>query len=268
MPHCSQPFLEKPIERIMSILNIGLQCVGVMRSKGSEQFELSIGNSNSIKELRNNCFPFKDEVAKSLKPTVDLLNAIIKRLKLKGEDLDVFDAATESEIESFWEILLQIDSSLTITDTTQKAIKDKIDLKQFLKHCCVSSHYSFQIKKCQTIECAICKPIKISPEIFSTIHYLPNPVPGADDHYKGFEEVYGESPTDKHRPSIQSKQRRSIAFSPSQQHVKNVGPLVQCEECEKWRLLFCKHKFKPDELSKLKKTLEEVSYSCGATSMI
>ena len=47
--------------------------------------------------------------------------------------------------------------------------------------------------------------------------------------------------------------------------MKNVGLLVQCEECEKWRLLFCKHKLKPDELSKLKKILEEVSYSCGAT---
>ena len=45
--------------------------------------------------------------------------------------------------------------------------------------------------------------------------------------------------------------------------MKNVGLLVQCEECEKWRLLFCKHKLKPDELSKLKKILEEVSLLWG-----
>jgi len=85
------------------------------------------------------------------------------------------------------------------------------------------------------------------------------PTPGADDHYKGFEEVYGENPADKHRPSIRLKRQRSLSFSPSQQHVKNVGLLVECEE---WRLLFCKHKLKPDILEKI---LEDVSYMCGAT---
>ena len=32
-----------PVERIMSIINLGLQGVGVMRTAGSEQFEKSIG---------------------------------------------------------------------------------------------------------------------------------------------------------------------------------------------------------------------------------
>ena len=138
------------------------------------------------------------------------------------------------ENDTFW--------SKCSADTMKKAIKDKTRLKQFLEHCCASSHYSFQIKKCGKIKCIVCRPIKINSETFPTIHYLPNPVPGAHDHYKGFEEVYGESPMDKHRPSIQSKQQRSLNFSPSQQHVKNVELLVQCEECGKWRLLFCKHK--------------------------
>jgi len=81
------------------------------------------------------------------------------------------------------------------------------------------------------------KFVKFTVEVDSKSSTSGNPAPGADDHYKRFEEVCGENPTDKHRPSIQLKQQ-SLSFSPSQQHVKNVGLLVQCEECEKWRLLF------------------------------
>ena len=46
----------------MSILNIGLQCVRTMRAKGSEQFKLALSSSNNLKELRNACAPFQDEV--------------------------------------------------------------------------------------------------------------------------------------------------------------------------------------------------------------
>lgn len=71
----------------------------------------------------------------------------------------------------------------------------------------------------------MCKPVRMDPGVFAALHYLPLPVPGSDDHYKSFEEVYGESEasTDKYRPSLQQKKRKASSFSPSQQHVKNVG---------------------------------------------
>ena len=36
--------------------------------------------------------------------------------------------------------------------------------------------------------------------------------------------------------------------------------LVQCEECDKWRLIFCKHKLTHQEVSNLE---EESVYTCG-----
>jgi len=42
---------KNPVERIMLILNVDLQCVGVMRSKASEEFQFSISNSSSVKEF-------------------------------------------------------------------------------------------------------------------------------------------------------------------------------------------------------------------------
>lgn len=46
--------------------------------------------------------------------------------------------------------------------------------------------------------------------------------------------------------------------------MKNVKLLVQCEECDKWRLLFCKHKLNV-EVFRLENVVDEVSYSCGVT---
>ena len=203
----------------------------------------------------------------TLQPVIDLLKSIIHRLQLKGEKFDTYDAADDDEIEAFWEILEQIDETLTMSDTTKKAIKGKQDLLRFIDHCCVVTHYSFQIKKCGKIDCTVCKPVRMDPAVFASLHYLPNPVPGSDDHYKSFEEVYGQSEalTEKHRPSLQQKKRKATSFSPSQQHVKNVGLLLQCEECDKWRLLFCKHKLTVQEVSDLQSILDDISYTCGTT---
>ena len=40
-----------PVEHIMSIGNLSLQFVGVMRQKGHDEFENSIVTSNSLKDI-------------------------------------------------------------------------------------------------------------------------------------------------------------------------------------------------------------------------
>ena len=257
-----------PVERLMSIINLGFQSVGLMRSKLSDDFELKIKNCHSLKELRTTCISSQKDVSESLQPAINLLKSIIHRLQLKGEKFDTYDAADENEIESFWEILEQVDETLTSSDTTKKAIKNKKNFLHFIDHCCQVSHYSFQVKKCGKPDCTTCKPVRMDPVVFDSLHFLPNPVPGLDDHYKSFEEVYGQSDalSDKHRPSLQQKKKKkATSFSPSQQHAKNTGVLLQCEDCDKWRLLFCKHKLSVQEVSDLQSILDDVSYTCGTT---
>ena len=41
---------KNPVERIMSLLNIGLQCVGLMRVKMSDKFESVVQNCNNCIE--------------------------------------------------------------------------------------------------------------------------------------------------------------------------------------------------------------------------
>ena len=130
------------------------------------------------------------KVEESLAPQIQLLH-IMKRLRLKGKAFKVYEAATSDEVSVFWEILLQIDISLTEQDTTKRAIKNKTDLQKFLDHCCVFRHYSFLIKKCGSDDCDVCKPVRLPAECFSTLHFLPDPTPAEDGYYLSFEKAYG-----------------------------------------------------------------------------
>ena len=73
------------------------------------------------------------KVDETLAPQIELLHDIMKRLQLKGQPFEVYEAAMDNEISAFWEILLQIDSSLSEQDTTKHAIKNKSDLQNFLE---------------------------------------------------------------------------------------------------------------------------------------
>ena len=105
---------------------------------------------NSIAQLRRVGEPYKDEVQKSLEPTVTLLSStcILEHLQVKEKKFKVFNSSSDGDIQNFWEVLQTVDSTLSRDDTTKKDIKDKVDLKTFFDHCCQARHYSFSIKKC------------------------------------------------------------------------------------------------------------------------
>ena len=42
---------KNPVERIMSIVNLGLQCVGIMRKEGNTDFERSIKHANNLEQV-------------------------------------------------------------------------------------------------------------------------------------------------------------------------------------------------------------------------
>ena len=90
-------------------------------------------------------------------------------------------------------------------------------------------------------------------ERFKGIHFLPDPIMGSDDHYIPFTDAYGTITSENERPFlIQRRKIKTLTYSPSEQHARNAGVLVQCDECEKWRLLFCKCKLSARERTQLK----------------
>ena len=52
-------------------------------------------------------------------------------------------------------------------------------------------------------------------------------------------------------------------FSPSEQHVRNADIMLQCENCDKWRLLFATKKLPVREKDQLTQILQSVEYTCG-----
>ena len=72
-----------PVERIMAVVNLGLQCIGVMRSEGSADFEKTVKSCKNMKDICTKCGTLKEDVADSLKQPINLLESIPIRLELK-----------------------------------------------------------------------------------------------------------------------------------------------------------------------------------------
>ena len=256
-----------PVERIMSILNLGFQTVGLMRNQVDEASEAKIATCNNLKQLRQVAQSqpaFTEEVLDSIAPVKILLSDIITRLQLKGKPFGVYAAASEEEIEEVWNALHQIDSSLKYGDTYRKAsLKSHPSLCEFISHCCQIRHYSFCVKKCGSSSCSICKPPRLPLDVFSKVHFIPDPVPDADGHYKEFKNVYGTATTEKHRPSLQKRpvRTKTLPFVASVQHARNTSLVVQCEECEMWRLLYSPFKLSSPQRQQLSTCLEEYTFT-------
>ncbi|PKC16321.1 hypothetical protein RhiirA5_407139 [Rhizophagus irregularis] len=143
----------------MSILNLGLQCVGLMCQEMDVELEEIMSKCNSMNDIRKMA-----EKTSSLK-----------------EELD---------IDILWNSMLQLDpSTLTKNNRNWANIKNK-PISNFFNHCCRSRSYFFSIKKCGKDDCEICLPIRSPQDIFNTLDHLPDPVPANNEHYKNFSDVY------------------------------------------------------------------------------
>ena len=90
---------------------------------------------------------------------------------------------------------------------------------------------------------------------------------GPNDHYVQLADAYGTSTTENDRPPlIQRRKIKTLTYSTSEQHACNTGVVVQCDECDKWRLLFSKCKLTARQRNELEGIIADVSYSCGATT--
>ena len=224
----------------MSTLNLGLQCEGLMREKGDADFEAEVAKCNSLVALRDAAdrVPnFRSSALDSMAHVKSFLTMLLGRLELKRKQFSSYASCTEVDIDSMWSELSAVDSSLKKDESmSKKSLPSKHGLVAFLNHCCTCRHYSFQIKKCGSDTCNMCKQVKLPKEVFDTLHVLPDPVPGEDGHYKNLDELLGTETDGSHRPSLQKtpKRKKTLPFSVSLQHVKNVDLMLQCDKCAMW----------------------------------
>ena len=261
---------KNPVERVMSVLNLGLQSVGLARAEIPEAtLEQEVAMCNTLSELRKIATKnsgFISAVQDSLSPVKALLSNIFSRICLHDQVIRMFTNATTAEISDFWSTLLIIDSSLKEgVQYTKKNVEKCAGAMEFMSHCCHSSHYSFDILKCGIASCSLCRPVRLPMDTFKMLHHLPHPMPGEDDHYAPFADVFGRPTTEEHRPSLKQKPKKnSLPLSASVQHVKNTEMMVQCNECCMWRLIYSKYKLKKEQIIKLQAVLDNFTYTCGS----
>ena len=259
-----------PVERMMSILNLGLQAVALAREKMPEEMEAEAARCNSLKTLRalaERNGEFRGASMDSIAPVKLLLTDIAQRLELKEKKFIVFTAAPQYELDALWTTILAIDKEFRVNHTDKVSAKDLTEsLRNFMSHCCVQRHYFFDILKCGDEDCEVCLPPRLPPSEFEKLHHLPDPHPSTDDHYKSFSEVFGTDTSEQYRPSMKAKPRKekTLPFYPSVQHVRNAEMMLLCEECEMWRLIYAKRKLKGTEREQLEVSLDYMSFSCGA----
>ena len=186
-------------------------------------------------------------------------------LELIGKKFCMFLTRRGDNLNLMWSEVQKVDSTLVKDEclTKKSSLPSQSDL--FFEHCCVCHHYCFQIKKCGSVECTMCKPPKLPRDIFDTIHFLPDPIQGDDGHYMTFEQLVGSNTDESHQPSLQKSAKRSktLPFAASLQHVKNMDLMLQCDEFGIWRLLYSCHKLTKKEQNHLQIAIKDVSFVCA-----
>ena len=97
-----------PAERIMSILNLGLQGVALLRDQMSSEMEDLFSKKNTLEEIRiasKNNPQLESELRNSIKSIHQLLNGRTERLVLDKKNFICKNPADNEEITSFFEVI-------------------------------------------------------------------------------------------------------------------------------------------------------------------
>ncbi len=261
-PHHS---FRNPVERIMSLLNIGLQSVGVMRQRMSDEMEKSIQNANSMADVRSAATKtpgLKESfINDSVKPTISLLSEVLGRLSLKGKPFQMMDSPSEADLDTLFDCVHRIDPTVQRTHTEKRHLPSLKGLAAFLEHCCQTRHYFFAIRKCGKSDCNICKPPRLPTEVFQTLHRFPDPVPESDtDSYQDFQTIYGKTTSEKFLPS-QINKKATAPFRLSGETVRNI---VICGECLRPRCVYARKLLSKEHLTQLEVFKEDNIFVCGS----
>lgn len=188
-----------PAERIMSILNLGLQNCALERPTGDDDFEKKIKNCNSMAALREKS-EVREKWLENMQPVQELVANRFKRLSLKSEPIRSIAPVAQFEVDRLKSRLKEkfptLDFSKPLTKKNTAKCRDYI---QWLEQHVRCRQYITQFRKCSNLEC--CPRPRLERE---DMEWVPDPVLADDsDHYKSYAEVKGTETTDG-RPTLAS----------------------------------------------------------------
>jgi len=195
-----------PAERVMSILNLGLQNVSLQRKPCDAEFETQLKRCGSMADLRKlekkkPDLKQKEVWLDSVEPVQSFIRNRFLRLSLKDKPFLAMDPVSELEIDIFKRHLRELFAGLDLGKLNKANISKNDSYNTWIANHCRERHYIFQIKKCNDVAC--CLPPTLSPE---ELHWLPDPVSDlTGDHFKPYSEIKNIDTDDADRPSLKIK---------------------------------------------------------------
>lgn len=190
-----------PAERIMSILNYGLQNVATEREKQDEETEKMLKRCNgvaSVRELLKKHTELQPKWIGSIEPVQSLIESRFMRLTLKDEPIRCLEPVSEADIDLLKRHLRELFPALDL-DKLQKAHTSKcVEYVDWKKSHCRETQYTFQIRKCDDAGC--CVPKQIGED---KLLWLPEPeLDETGEHFLPYNEATKKETTEKDRPSL------------------------------------------------------------------
>ncbi|CAL4071120.1 unnamed protein product, partial [Meganyctiphanes norvegica] len=150
-----------PAERIMSILNIGLQNYALERVKGDADVENDIKKCNSmasIRQLAEKKEDLREKWPGLIQPVQNTLSERFSRLALKDKPFKSLDPVSDESIEDLKIILSQRFSTLNLEKLQKVSTSKCSEYQNWLERHCRSRQYSFQIRNVVIVTAAYPQP--------------------------------------------------------------------------------------------------------------
>lgn len=178
-----------PAERIMSILNLGLQNVSLERQETSAanitKKLKDCQSMNAIREEAKKTPDIKREWEESVATVKSIIEGRFARLKLKDQPIRVDSPVSEEDIDILMRHLREMFPDLDTTKLQKTHTRKCVSYNKWKEEHCRERQYTFQIRKCKDPEC--CLPPRLPSEM---LMWLPDPVLAeGGEHFKKYDEV-------------------------------------------------------------------------------
>ncbi|KAK6174900.1 hypothetical protein SNE40_013462 [Patella caerulea] len=143
-------------ERIMSILNLGLQNCAMERENDASNAIKSCNSMNQIRDVVSKKPELLDIWQDVINPVKHIVRSRFERLSLKNEPIQTIYPATEVAISNLQQHLRQLFPDLDVTDLVKSKSRKSLSYQNWIEIHCRQRQYTFQIRKCQDSSC--CNP--------------------------------------------------------------------------------------------------------------
>src|SRR5436190_1164623 len=129
-------------------------------------------------------------------------------------------------------MILLIDRTLKISETTSDILSKKLNLQQFMQIHCRQRQYVFQVN----------------------FHF--------NDHYANFQTVYRSETTEQYRPTLITTMANSERVPSSNFTNTRVREFIQCFQCGKMRCLYSERALSAEEKIACQIAIDDWDYNC------